>query len=124
MTVSAPRVCASRAIVSRKPARKRSIARAACSRLVEEPRVGFVEERDRDLPAQLVQDLALAREVVVDRALGHARRGRDLVERGTRDAVAVEAFERRIDDRRPRHRRRFLGPAHRSPRYIRTGTYV
>src|SRR5207245_2166067 len=87
---------------------------------VQERRVGLVEQRQRNLLADGAYNRALAAEVMVDRPLGDLRRGGDLLQRGARDAVAVEALERRLDDRRACLRRLFLGPAHRPPRNLDT----
>lgn len=92
--------------------------------LVEERGVGRVEERERELLAQLQQERVLAAEVVVDGALGDAGLGGDVVERRPGDAVAVEAGEPRLDDRCARERGFLLGPAHGRPFYIRSGTNV
>jgi hypothetical protein len=51
---------------------------------MQQRRIGGVEQRQRELLAQLEQDLVLAAKVVVDRALADARRGGDVVQRGAR----------------------------------------
>src|SRR5258706_15079108 len=75
-------------------------------------RVRRVEKGQGNLLADLVQDLALAREVVVDGPLGDTGGRGDLVEGGTGDPVAVKARERGVDDCGPGAGRGLLGPAH------------